>query len=51
MADLVIWDMQDYRELPYHCGVNLVQLVIKRGKIVSGSLGNGNVRKTQGLKD
>ncbi len=51
MADLVIWDMQDYRELPYRCGVNLVQLVIKRGKIVSGSLGNGNVRKTQGLKD
>ena len=51
MADLVIWDMQDYRELPYHCGVNLAQLVIKRGKIVSGSLGNGNVRKTQGLKD
>ncbi|MCK4462320.1 MAG: imidazolonepropionase [candidate division Zixibacteria bacterium] len=51
MADLVIWDMQDYRELPYHCGVNLAQLIIKRGKIVSGSLGNGNVRKTQGLKD
>lgn len=51
MADLVIWDMQDYRELPYRCGVNLAQLVIKRGKIVSGSLGNGNLRKTQGLKD
>jgi imidazolonepropionase len=51
LADLVIWDMQDYRELPYHCGVNLAELVIKRGKVVSGSLGNGNVRKTQGLKD
>ncbi len=33
-ADIVIWDMNDYRELPYHYGVNLVQKVIKRGKIV-----------------
>jgi len=33
-ADLVIWDMEDYRELPYHYGVNLVKKVIKRGKMV-----------------
>jgi imidazolonepropionase len=33
-ADLVIWDMADYRELPYHYGVNLVKTVIKRGKVV-----------------
>jgi len=33
-ADIVIWDMIDYRELPYHYGVNLVSLVIKNGKVV-----------------
>ena len=33
-ADLVVWDMQDYRELPYHYGVNLVSKVAKRGKLV-----------------
>ena len=33
-ADIVIWDMADYRELPYHYGVNLVKTVIKRGKVV-----------------
>ncbi len=33
-ADLVLWKVHDYRELPYHYGVNLVHNVIKRGKIV-----------------
>jgi len=33
-ADMVIWDMDDYRELPYHYGVNLVTKVIKKGKLV-----------------
>lgn len=33
-ADLVIWDMSDYRELPYHYGVNLVKTVVKKGKVV-----------------
>ncbi len=33
-ADLAIWDMDDYRELPYHYGVNLVKSVIKRGKVI-----------------
>jgi imidazolonepropionase len=33
-ADMVVWDMKDYRELPYHYGVNLVSRVIKRGKQV-----------------
>jgi len=33
-SDIVIWDMQDYRELPYHYGVNLVRTVIKLGKVV-----------------
>jgi imidazolonepropionase len=35
-ADLVVWDMQDYRELPYHYGVNLVRTVVKNGKPVVG---------------
>lgn len=35
-ADIVIWDMADYRELPYHYGVNLVTKVIKKGKVVVG---------------
>ena len=43
-ADAVIWDMTDYRELPYHCGVNLVERVIKRGKVVVDRSANGNVR-------
>ena len=35
-ADIVVWDMEDYRELPYHYGVNLVEKVVKNGKIVVG---------------
>lgn len=35
-ADIVVWDMKDYRELPYHYGVNLVRKVVKRGKLVVG---------------
>lgn len=50
LADMVLWEMDDYRELPYHYGVNLAQLVIKRGKVVSGPATEGNARKTQGLK-
>lgn len=33
-ADLVIWNMEDYREMPYHYAVNLVGQVIKKGKPV-----------------
>lgn len=32
-ADIVLWNMNDYREMPYHYGVNLAEKVIKRGKI------------------
>ncbi|RKX27365.1 MAG: imidazolonepropionase [Candidatus Zixiibacteriota bacterium] len=35
-ADFVIWDMADYRELPYHYAVNLVTRVIKSGQVVVG---------------
>lgn len=33
-ADLVIFDVDNYRQIPYFYGVNLVQQVIKKGKIV-----------------
>ena len=33
-ADMVIWEMQDYRELPYHYAVNLVSCVVKKGNKV-----------------
>jgi imidazolonepropionase len=34
-ADLVVWNVQDYREIPYHYGVNLVDQVIKDGKVAN----------------
>ncbi len=33
-ADLVIWNVQNYKEIPYHYGVNLVEQVVKDGKVV-----------------
>jgi imidazolonepropionase len=33
-ADLVIFDAPDYREIPYHFGVNLVAMTIKRGQVL-----------------
>jgi imidazolonepropionase len=33
-ADIAIWDMEDYRELPFHFGVNLLHMSIKKGRIV-----------------
>lgn len=33
-ADLVLWDADDYRMIPYHMGVNLARTVIKRGQVV-----------------
>jgi imidazolonepropionase len=32
-ADMVIWDVQNYKEIPYHFGVNLVDRVIKDGRV------------------
>ncbi|PJA29859.1 MAG: imidazolonepropionase [candidate division Zixibacteria bacterium CG_4_9_14_3_um_filter_46_8] len=34
IADLIIWETPNYKEVPYHFGVNLVGKVIKRGKRV-----------------
>ena len=36
-ADIVVWEMDDYRELPYHYAVNLAKKVIKSGKLVAKS--------------
>jgi imidazolonepropionase len=33
-ADIVIWNIPNYRHLGYHFGVNLVHTVIKKGKVV-----------------
>ena len=33
-ADLVVWDVPDYRHLSYRFGANLVHTVIKNGQIV-----------------
>lgn len=33
-ADLLVLSARDYRELPYHFGVNLVETTIRRGEVV-----------------
>lgn len=33
-CDLVLWEVDDYRAIPYHYGVNLVAAVVKRGSAV-----------------
>lgn len=33
-ADILIMDVSDYREIPYHFGVNQVELTFKRGEIL-----------------
>jgi imidazolonepropionase len=43
-ADVVVWDMQDFRELPYHYGVNLAEKVIKKGKLVVDRRDSWNAR-------
>jgi len=40
-ADLVIWNVQNYKEIPYHYGVNLVDQVIKNGKVIQIPLPSG----------
>jgi imidazolonepropionase len=34
-CDLVVWKVDDYRAIPYHYGVNLARLVVKRGRVVA----------------
>ena len=33
-ADLLMFDLPDYREIPYHLGVNHVEMVMKKGQVV-----------------
>jgi imidazolonepropionase len=33
-ADIVIWNVKNYKEIPYHYGVNLVHKVMKNGEII-----------------
>lgn len=37
-ADLAVFDVADYREIPYYFGVNLCSLTMKRGAIVHSTL-------------
>ena len=34
MADILIWKCEDYREIPYHFGINQIKCVIKTGQLV-----------------
>jgi imidazolonepropionase len=33
-ADIAVFDIPNYRYLPYHFGMNHVEIVIKKGKVV-----------------
>jgi imidazolonepropionase len=47
-ADMIVLDAEDYRELPYHFGANLVAMTIKRGAIVyqQGDVSNPTVKES-----
>ncbi|RKY12070.1 MAG: hypothetical protein DRP82_06965 [Planctomycetota bacterium] len=34
IADILVWKCADYREIPYHFGVNQIKCVIKAGQLV-----------------
>lgn len=34
-ADLVVWEVKNYKEIPYHYGINLVEKVIKNGRVLN----------------
>ena len=39
-ADIAIFDVEDYREIPYYFGVNKCRMTVKKGAIVFSSDGN-----------
>ena len=39
-ADLAIFEVDDYREIPYYFGVNKCRMTIKKGEIIFTSQGN-----------
>ena len=44
-ADLVIWNIPNYKYLPYHFGVSLVDQVIKNGKVVWKNRGSNDLNR------
>ncbi len=34
MADILVWKCTDYREIPYHFGINQIKCVVKTGQLV-----------------
>jgi imidazolonepropionase len=40
-ADLAVFDVADFREIPYYFGVNLCVLTMKRGKVIYARAGSG----------
>jgi imidazolonepropionase len=40
LADVLIWEVDDHRAIPYHYGVNLVRSVVKRGAVVRPRAGD-----------
>jgi imidazolonepropionase len=44
-ADLAVFDVSDYREIPYFFGVSLCLLTIKRGRVVYRALGHGRATR------
>lgn len=41
-ADLAIFDVADYREIPHHFGVNLCVMTIKKGQVIHDSSGSAS---------
>ncbi len=42
-ADLAVFDVADFREIPYYFGVNLCVLTMKRGEVIYARAGSGLV--------
>ena len=40
-ADLIVLDVQDYREIPYYFAVNHCAMTVKRGRVIYSSPGSG----------
>jgi imidazolonepropionase len=40
-ADIAVFDVADYREIPYYFGVNLCVLTMKRGHVIYSRAGSG----------
>lgn len=42
LADVIVWEVDDHRAIPYHYGVNLVRSVVRRGAVVRPRVGGGS---------